>query len=103
MLGTKEHPSVAGDDVMQIGQWRLAADGATFSVSHIDGQAQFVETRFSAVESLLHGGIGFETRRGDLVVFLEIGWLSFWLFFFRTLALFDKPYVRPTPCMGTGY
>ncbi|CAE7736671.1 unnamed protein product [Symbiodinium microadriaticum] len=31
---------VTGDDFMQIGQWRLAADGATFSVSHIDGQAK---------------------------------------------------------------
>ena len=30
---------------MQIGDWRLAAEGDTFSVSHIDGQAQFAETK----------------------------------------------------------
>ena len=56
VLGTIRHPSVAGDDFMQIGQWRLAADGATFSVSHIDGQAQLVETKvFSRRESSAWG------------------------------------------------
>ncbi|CAE7836716.1 unnamed protein product [Symbiodinium sp. CCMP2592] len=31
---------VTGEDFMQIGDWRLAAEGDTFSVSHIDGQAK---------------------------------------------------------------
>jgi len=49
---------VTGDDFMQIGQWRLAADGATFSVSHIDGQAKtfsagsLLQTKESVTEAI---------------------------------------------------